>query len=245
MNPTETDYPNAKTGVHSRWPRIVSVCAGIALLAGIVLLWSGSTPDRESSENSALASTMSDGSSGTSPQVPLPVGLPGVTSPSGVVASLGEGDGTAKSADGSSPANVSAAGETGTTQGKYKREILGSWKQYSYGQRLLKVLNDGTATIDVKLDGLTAFALGEKIHFDIEWEIEGDMLVFKTVGGTPESSVKTVEQLYGNKRVYRILEINEKQMLLQEDDEKKTSWDRVKEEESPAGDPPQAGKSGG
>jgi len=243
MNPTETKHPNTITAVHSRWPHIVSVCAGIALLAGIVLLWTGSTPDRESSENSALASTMSDSGTGTSPQVPLPVGLPGITSPTGIVVSPGGGEGTAKPAGDSPTTTVSAAGETKTTQGKFKRAILGSWKQYSYGHRLLKVLDDGTATIDVKLDGLTAFALGEKIHFDIEWKIEGGTLVFKTVGGTPESSVKAVGKLYGDKRVYRILEINGKQMLLQEDDEKKTPWDRVNDKESPAGDPPQAGKS--
>ncbi|MBT4868275.1 MAG: hypothetical protein HON53_24475 [Planctomycetaceae bacterium] len=228
MSPTETDQINPTTPVRSRWPHIVGVIAGIALLAGIILLWTGSTPDSESSERSALGSTMSVGNAGKSSQVPLPIGLPNIASPSSVGIQR-----KTKSADKSQQTTETAAVAPDSTNGAFEKAILGTWKQYSYGHRLLKVLDDGTATIDVKLDGLYALTLGEKMHFDIEWKIEDDTLVFKTVGGTPESSINTVQSIYGDNRVYRILEINEKQMLLQEDEEKKTPWDRVTEEESP------------
>jgi|GEM_PF-2899100 hypothetical protein len=233
MNPTETDQINQTTPVRSRWPHIVSVIAGIALLAGIVLLWTGSTPDSESSERSALGSTMSVGRTGTSPQVPMPIGLPIVASPSDTASiSVGK-EGETKTAD-KSPQTTETAAASDSTKGAFKAAILGTWKQYSHGHRLLKVLDDGTATIDVKLDGFTAIAFGEKMHFDIEWKIEDDTLVFNTIGGTPEASINAVKSIYGDNRVYRILEINETQMLLQEDEEKKTPWDRVPEEEPTA-----------
>jgi hypothetical protein len=230
MNPTDTDQITSAIPARSRWPHIVGVIAGIALLAGIVLLWTGSTPDSESSERSALGSTMSVGGAGKSPQVPLPIGLPSTTSPPDN-ASVSDGKpGETRSTDESPQTTETATVASNSTKGAFKAAILGTWKQYSYGHRLLKVLDDGTATIDVKLDGLTALAFGEKMHIEIEWKIEDDTLVFKTVGGTPKSSINTAKSIYGDNRVYRILEINEKQMLLQEDEEKKTPWDRVTEE---------------
>lgn len=98
---------------------------------------------------------------------------------------------------------------------------------------MLTVKEDGTAIIDVKLDGFVAFAFGEKLQFNIAWTIDGDELVFKTIGGTPESGVNAVTSIYGDRRVYRIREINSEQMLLNEKDEEKTPWDRVPDDDSP------------
>ena len=116
---------------------------------------------------------------------------------------------------------------------EFKQAILGTWKQYSSGHRVLRVKEDGTATIDVKLDGIAAFWFGEKLHFDITWTIEGDELVFKTIGGTPEGGVNAVTSIYGDRRIYRIREINTQQMLLNEKDEEKTPWDRVTDDDRP------------
>ena len=99
--------------------------------------------------------------------------------------------------------------------------------QDSDGHRVLDIQQDGTATIDVTLDGLSALAFGEKLHFDIEWTIEDDRLIFQTTGGEPIDGVKAILAIYGASRTYVIRDITEAKMLLEEEGQPKTDWDRV------------------
>lgn len=221
----------------SRLPHVGAVLAGIALLASVILLWTGQFSSPSPSEQAAFGSAGDsleteganpelledpDATTGTDGKQPDETDTDKKTA--GNAADAGEGTGTASARD--------------PQVDQFKKAILGSWKQYSFGHRLLHVKEDGTATIDVKLDGLFAIYIGEKFRLDIEWSITGDELVFKTTGGTPKSSVDAVTSFYGDKRVYRILEINEKQILLKDEDEEKTPWDRVTDADPPVNEKP-------
>lgn len=216
MPPIETQPATTVESARTRLPHVIGVAAGIAILAGVVLLWTGQSAEPTPSTHSALGSTLN-----------LDSPTPAHAKPN-AVASTSKPD----IATGDTPKEDGVSSDTPQTDTHVELEtaILGTWKQYSYGHRLLNVKPDGTATIDVKLDGLSAVAFGEKLRIDIAWEIQDQTLVFKTTGGTPEASLNAVKSIYGDNRVYQILEINEKQMLLREGEEDKTPWDRVVEE---------------
>jgi hypothetical protein len=218
MIETETEVPQPTTSTRTRLPHVAGVVSGILLLAGAVLLWTGQFSGRPANR-AAVASTADAGGAGQSLLARTSARPQDVIQPSSA-------DRTDARTTGGEVVRPELPPADKTTPA-HAQAILGTWKQYSFGHRLLKVKDDGTATIDVKLDGFPALTIGEKFRIDIGWQIDGDELVFQTTGGEPKSSVNAVNALFGDKRVYQILEINDGQMLLQEGKEKKPPWDRV------------------
>ncbi len=102
---------------------------------------------------------------------------------------------------------------------KYREQIVGDWKGYRDGWRMLTVRDDGTATMDVSIEGLSRFVFGDKIVFEIEWEIKDGDLVFETTGGSPQWAVDKVTLIYGKSRVQPILKLTETEMSLKDADE--------------------------
>lgn len=219
-----------ETPAARRLRRLVGALLGVGLVTAVVLSWTDWFADPVESGQGSFASAM------------IPNG-PGATDSASLAASSSTddaGDSSAGSAAGAGADNASpqpttpdsskrsgSSSSAESPESQFKQAILGTWEQYRTGYRLLNVQDGGTATIDVKLDGLSALAFGEKVHFDIKWSITGDELVFRTTGGTPKGSVDAITSLYGDKRVYRILDISAKQMLLREGEEDKPPWDRV------------------
>jgi hypothetical protein len=106
--------------------------------------------------------------------------------------------------------------------------IVGSWEQINHGKRFLEVLQDGTATMNVNLEGAWALVVGEKLEFQIEWTIEKERLLFKMTGGKPEGSLKLISSLYGDERNHRIESLTDEQMILiDEKDNSRDTWKRV------------------
>ncbi|MEX0703090.1 MAG: hypothetical protein WD069_13425, partial [Planctomycetales bacterium] len=97
-------------------------------------------------------------------------------------------------------ANASAAQGPAANDASLRRRLLGKWTQYNYGQRLLTVLEDGTATIVAEPDGVWKFLFGERIRIDIEWELENGRVKFETVGGEPRDKADLVAQHWGRTR---------------------------------------------
>ena len=122
-----------------------------------------------------------------------------------------------KGSDSDLSASEPAARET--PDEKMSRLMVGKWEMDRDGLRKLTVNDDGTASMDVALEGSYALMLGSKIQFDIKWLIKDSKLIFETTGGKPETSVSLVTKLYGAKRTQPILELTEKRMLLKDADE--------------------------
>lgn len=109
-----------------------------------------------------------------------------------------------------------------------RKMIVGVWEQFNKGKRLLTVLDDGTATMDVSLEGAWATIVGQKLEFRIEWEIQGERLLFKMTGGKPAGSLKLLSSIYGNERNHRIETLsNDQLILIDENDKSRDIWKRV------------------
>lgn len=107
--------------------------------------------------------------------------------------------------------------------------VAGIWETNRDGRRVLTVLEDGTATMDVTVEGAFAFVVGSKMKFNINWLIADGSLDFEMVDGEPESSVSAVISLYGKRRVQKILEFSQEKFVLKDNDgESDHVWTRVK-----------------
>lgn len=132
------------------------------------------------------------------------------------------------------PAGQATSSAAGVSSGKEDEEsafdklIVGSWEQIKSGKRLLNVLQNGTATMDVALDGAWSAVVGDKLQFQIEWKIENERLLFKMTGGKPEGSLKLISSIYGNERNHRIEKLtNDQLILIDEKDNSRDTWTRV------------------
>jgi hypothetical protein len=119
------------------------------------------------------------------------------------------------------------------TELQHREWFVGEWEQlHNLGLRRLEVRDDGTATIDVKVDGAWSFLVGDRLHFDIEWNIENGQLVFHTTGGKPEASIKYITKLYGTQRTYQIREFTQDRIsLTNKEGEISPDWKRLELDE--------------
>ena len=220
----------------SRTPHLVAILTAVGLLGAAV--WPGPSSSSSARNAAAFASAAVqsqtaakgtvDGNRNSKPPDMRIVSGPIPSDPHTLVAPNPEPP--APNGSDSDPSRSTPAGAhptEGPGNERYRTAILGTWTQDSDGHRVLDVQQNGTATIDVTLDGLSALAFGEKLRFDIEWTIEDDRLIFQTTGGEPKDGVKAVIAIYGASRNYVIRDITEAKMLLEEEGQPKTDWDRV------------------
>lgn len=106
--------------------------------------------------------------------------------------------------------------------------IVGRWEQFNRGRRVLVVREDGTATMDVNLEGAWAYVVGEKLEFQIEWTLDKSRLLLKMIGGKPDGALKFVASVYGNERNHQVETLTSDQMILvDEKDKSRDIWKRI------------------
>jgi len=106
--------------------------------------------------------------------------------------------------------------------------VPGTWETNREGRRVLTVLTDGTATMDVTVEGAFAFIVGSRMKFNIKWKIVDGTLDFEMIDGEPESSVNTIISLYGKKKVQKILEFSPNKFVLKDNDgDEDHVWSRI------------------
>lgn len=105
--------------------------------------------------------------------------------------------------------------------------VIGEWSGFYQGQRHLTVREGGKATMVVEPEGVAAYLLAPKVTFEILWKVHQDQLEFDIIGGDPLDKVKVVTNMYGKRRVHKILELQpEKIVLLDEDGVTEYVWNR-------------------
>lgn len=111
----------------------------------------------------------------------------------------------------------------------YRKRIVGSWEMDRDGKRLLTVDADGTAKMDVEIEGSWSFLFGSKLNFDIEWTIEDGHLTMKTIGGEPQAKVDLLTSMYGKERVQQITVLDDTTLRLPDDepDGEDHIWTRI------------------
>lgn len=126
------------------------------------------------------------------------------------------------------PAASPAQDEPAADDASLRRRLLGKWKQYKHGNRLLTVLEDGTATIVAEPDGVWKYLFGERIRIDIAWKLENGRVKFETTGGEPKAKADLVAEHWGRSRDTEIVTLNDQRLaLLEEGDDEPSEWTRA------------------
>ena len=68
---------------------------------------------------------------------------------------------------------------------RFRELVVGTWKDEYQGQRTMTVRPDGTATMVVELEGLSARLYADRMTFEEEWSVDGGQLKLLAVGGEP------------------------------------------------------------
>ncbi|MDP6545669.1 MAG: hypothetical protein QGH60_16925 [Phycisphaerae bacterium] len=128
----------------------------------------------------------------------------------------------------SKPASQPATNPVANNDARFRKLVLGVWADEYKGKRTMTIRPDGTATMIVELDGLTAIMFASKLRFDMVWSIKEGRLKKRTVGGKPAGRVRLILTTMGDRVDEPILELTEKRLLLLDADGKtKYDWRRV------------------
>ncbi len=126
------------------------------------------------------------------------------------------------------PASAPASNPASEKDSRFRKLVLGTWADEYKGKRTMTIRSDGTATMLVELDGLTAMLFASKLRFDMVWSVEEGRLKKRTVGGEPAGKVRLILATMGDRVDEPILELTDKRLLLLDADGKtKYDWRRV------------------
>ncbi len=121
-------------------------------------------------------------------------------------------------------------GDDGSSDARNRKLILGTWQDNYKGKRTMTFREDGTATMIVEPTGLAATLYAERMTFEEEWQIDEGRLKLHATGGEPKIRVNLVLKTMGNTSDYKILELTQVRMLLEDKDGKtKFDWQRIDE----------------
>ena len=111
---------------------------------------------------------------------------------------------------------------------RLRKLVVGTWQDEYKGKRTMTIRQDGTATMVVELEGLTAVLYARRLRFDMEWSIEAGRLKKRTVGGAPAGKVRLILATMGDRVDEPILELTRKRLLLLDGDGRtKYDWQRA------------------
>jgi hypothetical protein len=115
-----------------------------------------------------------------------------------------------------------------TTEERHRRLLPGVWQDEYQGKRTMALNEDGTGTMDVELTGVQASLFAARLHFDMNWSLDGDKLIKTTVGGEPAKKVNLILKMMGDTAEDKILEISDERLLLLDKDGKtEYDWKRI------------------
>lgn len=116
---------------------------------------------------------------------------------------------------------------------------VGTWTREATGLRTLTIRPDGTATLHIAFDWLTALAMGPEVTLSIRWSFSGGEASFETVGGEPEATFRVIAENYGTSRRRPVAELTAERFVLGPTgpDDDPVVWTRV--------EPPEKGLSRG
>jgi hypothetical protein len=130
------------------------------------------------------------------------------------------------------PAGSNDERDSQSADQRFERAIVGKWEDDYRGKRHLTVNDDGTGKMVVEPDGLGRALFADRLSFDIEWSISEGRVTMRMLGGEPESKVNLILKLHGREAEYKILNLDDGQMLLLDSDGKtQYDWRRPAEGE--------------
>lgn len=99
------------------------------------------------------------------------------------------------------------------------QRLLGSWTTRHHGRQRIINRADGTASLDIEFDFLAGLLYGSHMRLELTWKIEQGVLTNVIQRGSPAANVERLKQDFGNSCRYRMLELSDTRLLLQEIDD--------------------------
>lgn len=103
-------------------------------------------------------------------------------------------------------------------------KLAGKWILNESIKRAVEMRPDGTASMHVKLDFFGGLLYGSELKMELAWNVDGEVLTHQLLHGEPKANVDRLIRDFGDSRQYRIVELNESVMLLEEFDSAKTRY---------------------
>ena len=120
-----------------------------------------------------------------------------------------------------------------SSEASLKTQMLGTWEDDYKGHRTLTLNADGTGTMVVELNGLSATLFASKLTFQEAWSVGDGKVTMKATGGEPATKVRLVLSLHGDSSTQRIVEVTDERMILvEEPSETRFEWRRVRVSDS-------------
>lgn len=111
----------------------------------------------------------------------------------------------------------------------FRRLVVGKWQDEYQGKRILTLLEDGTGTMVVELNGLQAKLVAPRLSFNMEWSVANGRLKKHSLSGEPATQVNMLLKTMGDTVDEQVLELTEDRLLLLDQSGKtKYDWRRVK-----------------
>ncbi|MCA9081089.1 MAG: hypothetical protein KDA58_11060 [Planctomycetaceae bacterium] len=106
--------------------------------------------------------------------------------------------------------------------------LLGTWICNDSIRRRIVVRDDGTASMNVRLDFVSALLYGSEMDLELTWELDDQQLVYTAVSGTPKANTDRLFKDFGRKQIYSVLTFKPGRMLLEMTaDKSRYDWRQV------------------
>ena len=110
----------------------------------------------------------------------------------------------------------------------FSGRMLGTWEDDYKGHRILTLRPDGTGTMIVELDGITAMLFAKSLTFQEEWVVDNRRVTMRAVSGEPAGKVNLILSLHGDSSIQKIVEVTADRMILVEEPSgTRFEWRRV------------------
>lgn len=135
--------------------------------------------------------------------------------------------------DDAPPSLTGVITDTGQT-GLPLEKVVGEWGLSNGIKRKIDVRPDGTATMHVRLDLLGSLLYGQEMTLELSWNVKDDVMSHSIISGEPKRNVDRMIRDYGDSRHYRIVELNDDILLLEDFEESPTTYRWVRPEQGEA-----------
>lgn len=122
---------------------------------------------------------------------------------------------------------VSQSRTVGGHDSHLRERLLGKWRTQAFGEEVITNTADGKAVMEVKLNRLGALLYGKALTLHLDWSVENGVMKHRITGGAPEHKVAKLIKNYGDRYSYRIVNVDESEVVLEEigESDKQQRWE--------------------
>jgi hypothetical protein len=110
---------------------------------------------------------------------------------------------------------------------EYSKKIIGTWFQKKHGKKTLIIMPDGKAKMIMEPNAFYALVFGKRIDATMYWSVKDGYIDYGINGGTPPDKIEQAKKLIGDFWHEKIVTLDEKTIVLIEEDDDISTWIRI------------------